>query len=134
MALYLVETICKLAADAAAKQKDPKQWWPYLHAFRQGASRRLCARLDEMRAQAIAGKIKSDDPNSLLPAPANVYELAQGRNQEWLKQHYPKLRTSRTKTTVHNSEAFAAGAAAANSIGLHKQVGRRSAASKQLLH
>jgi Protein of unknown function (DUF2786) len=125
MASYLIDTICKLAEQAAEKQPAGERW-NFLHAFRIGASARLRERIAELEIQARAGKMKAADKDSLLPALANIYQTTAAANQAFLKSHFGKLKHTKVSTKVLNGKGYAAGSAAANSVGLNKQVGKKS--------
>jgi hypothetical protein len=133
MASFLVETICQLA-EQAAKGQPAGERWGFLHAFRQGCSSRLCERIDEMRQQAIAGQMKAADPDSLLPALANLYQTNAAANAEYMKGAFSKIRRTKVSTLVRNGAGYHAGSAAANGIGLHKQVGGKSKSSQKALN
>jgi hypothetical protein len=128
MAAYLVETVCKLA-ESAAKAEPAKTRWGFMHAFRQGCSTRLRERIEEMRAEAIAGQMKAADPNSLLPALANLYQTTAAANAAFMKGM--RIRHTRVNEHVRNGAGYHAGSAAANGIGLRKEVARAGSKSAQ---
>jgi hypothetical protein len=123
MASYVVETICKLASAAAEKQ-PPKERWQFMHDFRQGCAGRLRSRIEKLQQEARAGSMKAADPDSLLPALANLYDTAQTANDAFIKSAYGKTRKGRAHSrSIRNGAGYMAGSKAGESIRLNKQVG-----------
>jgi hypothetical protein len=124
MALYLVETVERLAREAEGLYGAHDR-----HAFKLGCARRLAVRLRVLRRERVsaAAKAKQGTPtgNRNLPTLADVYKAHETANHElYLKIHG---RMPHGGSTIGTSRvgAYAAGHAAGGDIGLDAQVKAR---------
>ena len=118
---YLVSTIGKLAHEGSKSQPEDKRP-SWRHAFRHGCADRLRERIEELREQARKGKARQAEGSSNLPALANLYDVAAKANADFMAKAFPKLKTSKVNAKLTSATGYAAGKAAAESVGLHKQV------------
>jgi uncharacterized protein DUF2786 len=127
MAEYLVLTV-----DRLAKAEPTLHGANDFHAFKVGASRRLATRLREQRdarlaTERVAQAAASKHPayaGTTLPAIANLYKAHQLANDSLFSSlHTFKLGKAKSPTTSR-AGAYARGQAAANGVGLDRQVSR----------
>ena len=73
MAAYLVQAVEREANETAADVPGDERR-RFRHSFAEGCTNRIYERLEQMRLEAQARRMKSEDPNSLLPALADLYQ------------------------------------------------------------
>jgi hypothetical protein len=78
-----------------------------------------------MKQAARAGQMKAADPDSLLPALANVYDAAKARTDDFIAGRFGKLRKSHSRSSVSDSSGYHAGYSAGDGVSLNRQVGTR---------
>jgi hypothetical protein len=90
MAGYLIQTVERLADEEAAKVPGEERR-RFRHSFSEGCANRIYERLEQMRLAAQAGRMKADNPNSLLPALADLYQSNRARVDDFISAHFGKL-------------------------------------------
>ena len=120
MARYLVEAVTRLAKEAAATVPGPERR-RYRHSFAEGCAYRVCDRLKQMQLEAQAGRMKAEDPNSLLPALADLYQTSKARVDDFIVSHFGKIQ----KSKHYIGGGYVNGYNAGDRVGLHRQVGRK---------
>jgi Protein of unknown function (DUF2786) len=126
MADYLVQTIKRLAEEAAAEVPSDERR-RFRHSFAEGCASRIYERLEEMRLEAQAGRMKSDDPNSLLPALADLYQSSRARVDDFITAHFGKLHHRTHYAGGGHNGGYVTGYNAGDKVGLHRQViGKRA--------
>jgi hypothetical protein len=121
LASYLIETVERLANKAAAKVPGDERR-RYRHAFAEGCAARIYERLEALQIEAAAGRMKAADPDSLLPALAELYHTNQARVDDFITSHFGRL----SHRTHHASGGHGGGYGAGDQVGLHRQVGRNA--------
>ena len=110
MASYLVETVERLANEAAAEVPGDERR-RFRHSFAEGCAARIYERLEALQMEAAAGRMKAADPDSLLPA---LYHTNQARVDDFITSHFVRL----SHRTHHASGGYGG-----DQVGLHRQVG-----------
>ena len=87
MASYLVETVERLANKEAAEVPGDERR-RFRHSYAEGCATRIHERLEQMRVEAQAGRMKAEDPNSLLPALADLYQTHGARVDDFIADHF----------------------------------------------
>jgi Protein of unknown function (DUF2786) len=118
MASYLMATVERLANESAAEVPGDERR-RYRHSFAEGCAARIYERLEALQAEAAAGRMKAADPDSLLPALADLYQTNKARVDDFITNHFGKL----SHRTHRASGGYIAGYAAGDKVGLHRQVG-----------
>lgn len=132
MADYLVHTVKRLAEEAAAEVPGDERR-RFRHSFAEGCASRIYERLEEMRLEAQAGRMKSDDPNRLLPALADLYQSSRARVDDFITAHFGKLHHRTHYAGGGHNGGYVTGYNAGDKVGLHRQlIGKR--AHKSLTH
>ncbi|HJU10707.1 MAG TPA: DUF2786 domain-containing protein [Candidatus Binataceae bacterium] len=124
MASYLVETVERLANQAAAKVPGDERR-RYRHSFAEGCATRIYDRLEQMRLEAQAGRMKTEDANSLLPALADLYQSNKARADNFIASQFGKIRNETHYASVGHEGGYVMGCNAGDKVGLHRQVGRK---------
>jgi hypothetical protein len=126
MAGYLIDTIERLAnKEAAEVPGDERRRFHY--SYTEGCATRIYRCLEQMRAEAEAGRMKAEDPNSLLPALADVYQANKARVDDFIADHFGKVcRRTHYNSGGHDS-GYISGYNASGKVGLHRQLGRKHA-------
>ena len=105
----------------------------FRHSFAEGCASRIYERLEEMRLEAQAGRMKSDDPHSLLPALTDLYQSSSARVDDFITAHFGKLHHRTHYAGGGHNGGYVTGYNAGDKVGLHRQViGKR--AHKSLTH
>ena len=126
MADYLVQTVKRLAEEAAAEVPGDERR-RFRHSFAEGCASRIYERLEEMRLEAQAGRMKSDDPNSLLPALADLYQNSKARVDDFITAHFGKLDHRTHYAGGGHNGGYITGYNAGDKVGLYRQVvGKRA--------
>jgi uncharacterized protein DUF2786 len=124
MASYLVETVERLANQDAAEVPGYERR-RYRHSFAEGCAIRICERLKQMQLEAQAGRMKAEDPNSLLPALADLYQTSKERVDDFIADHFGRIHHYTHYASVGHDGGYIRGYNAGDGVGLHRQVGRR---------
>lgn len=122
MASYLVEAVTRLANEAAATVPGDERR-RYRHSFAEGCTYRVCDRLKQMQLEAQAGRMKAEDPNSLLPALADLYQTSKARVDDFIVSHFGKIQKTKYYIGGGHSGGYVTGYNAGDKVGLHRQVG-----------
>jgi hypothetical protein len=89
--------------------------------------------LEQMRLEAQAGRMKSENPNSLLPALADLYESSRARVDDFITVRFGKLHHRTHYVDGGHNGGYVTGYNAGDKVGLHRQVsGKR--AHRRLTH
>jgi len=134
MAEYLVETVKTLSIEGARKKTDlpVNERASYMISFRRGCADRLRNRIDLLREQAKKGTVKPAEGDSKLPALADIYAVSQTRLDDWMKQHYPKLKNVKSKATVRDLNGYQDGRDAAEKVELKPKKKVEKKGAKQI--
>jgi Protein of unknown function (DUF2786) len=122
MAGYLIQTVERLADEEAAKVPGEERR-RFRHSFSEGCANRIYERLEQMRLAAQAGRMKADNPNSLLPALADLYQSNRARVDDFISAHFGKLNHRTHYASVGHEGGYVTGYNAGDRVGLHRQVG-----------
>jgi hypothetical protein len=76
-----------------------------------------------MRLEARAGRMKADDPNSLLPALADLYQSNGARVDDFITTHVGKLHHRTHYASTGHDGGYVTGYNAGDRSGLDRQVG-----------
>src|SRR5689334_5704326 len=90
MASYLIETVERLANEAAAEVPGDERR-RFRHSFAEGCAARLYDRIEALRLEAQAGRMKAADSDSLLPALADLYHTSKARVDDFIANHFGRL-------------------------------------------
>ena len=129
MASYLMETVERLANKEAAEIPGDERRH-FRHSYAEGCAMRIYGRLEQMRLEAQAGRMKAEDPNSLLPALADVYQTNRARVDDFIADHFGKVYRRTHYTSGGHDGGYILGYNAGGKVGLHRQLGRKH---KQLI-
>ena len=129
MASYLIETVERLAKKEAAEVPGDERR-RFRHSYAEGCATRIYERLEQMRVEAHAGRMKAEDPNSLLPALADLYQTNGARVYEFIADHFGKVYHRTHYTSGGHHGGYIVGYSAGGKVGLHRQIGRKQ---KQLI-
>lgn len=124
MASYLIETVDRLASKKAAEVPGDERR-RFRHSYAEGCATRIYERLEQMRAEAQAGRMKAEDPNSLLPALADVYQMNSARVDDFIADHFGKVYRRTHYTSGGHHGGYILGYNAGDKVGLHRQIGRK---------
>jgi hypothetical protein len=122
MASYLIATVERLANESAAEVPGDERR-RYRHSFAEGCAARIYERLEALQAEAAAGRMKAADPNSLLPALADLYQTSKARVDDFITNHFGKLSYRTHRVNGGHGGGYIAGYSAGDQVGLHRQVG-----------
>jgi Protein of unknown function (DUF2786) len=122
MASYLIQTVQRLADEEAAEVPGEERR-RFRHSFSEGCANRICERLEQMRLEAQAGCMKADNPNSLLPALADLYQSSRARVDDFITAHFGKLHHRTHYASVGHDGGYVTGYNTGDRVGLHRQVG-----------
>jgi Protein of unknown function (DUF2786) len=122
MAGYLIQTVERLADEAAAEIPGDERR-RYRHSFAEGCAIRICERLEQMRLEAQTGRMKSADPNSLLPALADLYHGSKARVDDFIMVHFGKLHHRTHYASAGHNGGYVTGYNTGDKVGLHRQIG-----------
>ncbi len=122
MASYLIATVERLAHESAAEVPGDERR-RYRHSFAEGCAARIYERLEALQAEAAAGRMKAADPNSLLPALADLYQTSKARVDDFITNHFGKLSYRTHRASGGHGGGYIAGYGAGDKVGLHRQVG-----------
>ena len=131
MASYLVETVERLANEAAAKMPGDERR-RYRHSFAEGCATRIYDRLEQMRLEAHAGRMKTENPNSLLPALADLYQTTKARGRRLHRQALRQHSQRNALRQYRHEGGYVMGYNAGDKVGLHRQVGGKHQAPHRL--
>jgi hypothetical protein len=127
MASYLIATVERLAKEAAAEiPGDERRRFRY--SFAEGCAARIYERLEALHAEAAAGRMKAANPDSLLPALADLYHTNKARVDDFIASHFGGLSHRTHYASGGHGGGYIAGYGAGDKVGLHRQVslnGRR---------
>jgi hypothetical protein len=126
MAGYLIQTVERLAEEAAAEVPGDERR-RFRHSFSEGCANRIYERLEQMRLAAQAGRMKAADPNSLLPALADLYQSSRARVDDFITVHFGKLHHRTHYASAGHNGGYVTGYNAGDRVGLHRQVGGKQA-------
>ena len=90
MASYLIQTVERLANQEAAEVPGDERR-RFRHSFSEGCGTSICERLEQMRLEAQAGRMKADNPISLLPALADLYQSSRACVDDFITAYFGKL-------------------------------------------
>ncbi|HKD90254.1 MAG TPA: hypothetical protein VKB56_00070, partial [Terriglobales bacterium] len=93
------------------------------HSFAEGCANRIYERLEQMRLAAQTGHMKAADPNSLLPALADLYQSSRARVDDFISVHFGKLHHRMHYASAGHNAGYVTGYNAGDRVGLHRQVG-----------
>jgi hypothetical protein len=124
MAGYLIETVERLANKEAAEVPSDERR-RFRHSYAEGCATRIYGRLEQMRLEAQAGRMKAEDPNSLLPALADVYQTNRARVDDFIADHFGKVYQRTHHTSRGHDGGYIRGYNAGGQVGLRRQVGRK---------
>jgi Protein of unknown function (DUF2786) len=124
MASYLIETIERLANKEAAEVPGYERR-RFRHSYAEGCAIRIYERLEQMRVEAQAGRMKAEDPNSLLPALADLYQTNRARVHDFIADHFGKVYHRAHYTRGGHDGGFIVGYNDGGKVGLHRQIGRK---------
>ena len=122
MASYLIETVQRLANEEAAEVPGDERR-RFRHSFSEGCANRICERLEQMRLAAQTGRMKADNPNSLLPVLADLYQSSRARIDDFITAHFGKLHHHTHYASAGHDGGYVTGYNAGDKVGLHRQVG-----------
>jgi hypothetical protein len=132
MFVYLEKTVKRLSNEGA-KQFSKSEWSPYVVAFRNACSVRLCHRILDRIEAAKRGEINSESTGRALVV-ADLYTKTQNALKLFIEKNVGGMRTRHSSlSTKYHSQGGSDGYAAGGSIGLdgqvagranHKQIGR----------
>ncbi len=122
MASYLIATVERLAHESAAEVPGDERR-RYRHSFAEGCAARIYERLEALQAEAAAGRMKAADPNSLLPALADLYQTSKARVDDFITNHFGKLSYRTHYASGGHGGGYITGYTAGDKVGLHRQVG-----------
>ena len=122
MAGYLIQTVERLAEEAAATVPGDERR-RFRHSFSEGCAARIYERLEQMRLAAQVGRMKAADPNSLLPALADLYQSSRARIDDFITVHFGKLHHHTHYASAGHNGGYVTGYNAGDRVGLHRQVG-----------
>ena len=126
MASYLIQTVERLAHEEAGEVPGDERR-RFRHSFSEGCANRICERLEQMRLEAQAGRMKTDNPNSLLPALADLYQSSRARVDDFITAHFGKLHHRTHYASDGHNGGYVTGYNTDDRVGLHQQVrGKRA--------
>jgi hypothetical protein len=129
MASYLIDTVERLAnKEAAEVPVDERR--RFRHSYAEGCATRIYERLEQMRVEAHAGRMKAEDPNSLLPALADLYQTNRARVDDFIADHFGKVYHRTHYTSGGHHGGYIVGYNAGGKVGLHRQIGRKPAVDR----
>jgi hypothetical protein len=123
MASYLIETTERLANEEAAQVSGDERR-RFRHSYAVGCAMRICERLEQIRLAARAGRMKAEDPNSLLPALADLYEQHKTQVDNFIADHFGKVYRRTDYASRGHDGGYIRGYNAGENVGLHRQVDR----------
>lgn len=124
MASYLIETVECLANNEAAEVPGDERR-RFRHSYAEGCAIRIYERLEQMRVEAQAGRMKAENPNSLLPALADLYQTNRARVDDFIADHFGKVYHRTHYTREGHDGGYIVGYNAGGKVGLHRQIGRK---------
>jgi hypothetical protein len=124
MASYLIQAVERLANKEAAEVPGDERR-RFRHSYAEGCAIRIYERLEQMRLEAQAGRMKAEDPSSLLPALADVYQSSKARVDEFITVHFGKVHQRTHYASGGHDGGYVCGYHAGEKVGLHRQVGRK---------
>jgi len=122
MASYLIETVERLANEAAAEVPGDERR-RFRHSFAEGCAARIYDRIEALRLEAQAGRMKAANPDSLLPALADLYCTSKARVDDFIISHFGRISHRTHYASGGHGGGYIAGYAAGDKVGLHRQVG-----------
>jgi hypothetical protein len=90
----------------------------------EGCATRLYERLEHMRLEARTGRMKAEDPNSLLPALADLYQASKARVDDFVADHFGRIHRRTHYASRGHDGGYIRGYNAGEKVGLHRQIGR----------
>jgi hypothetical protein len=127
MTQYVCDSIYKEATRAARSQSDPS----YHRSFCKGAAHRVYRRCEEIREQAERSSAQQSSGTALVLA--SLYQQETLANRALINQMFDKVKSSKSRERGANWDAYSAGRAYGDKIGLHTQVGGKSNSNNGLL-
>jgi Protein of unknown function (DUF2786) len=124
MASYLIDTVERLANKKAAEVPSDERR-RFRHSYAEGCATRIYERLEQMRLEAQAGRMKAEDPNSLLPALADLYQASKARVDDFIADHFGKVYRRTHYASAGHDGGYVTGYNAGEKVGLHRQVARK---------
>jgi Protein of unknown function (DUF2786) len=124
IASYLIQTLERLAKKEAAEVPGDERR-RFRHSYAEGCSTRIYERLQQMRLEAQAGRMKAEEPNSLLPALADLYETNRAQVDDFIADHFGKIHHRTHYASRGHDGGYVCGYNAGENVGLHRQVGRK---------
>jgi hypothetical protein len=121
MASYLIQTVEGLADEEAAEVPGDERR-RFRHSFSEGCANRIWERLEQMRLAAQAGSMKAENPNSLLPALADLYQSSRARVDDFIAANFGKLHHRTHYANTGHGGGYVTGYNAGDRVGLDRQV------------
>jgi hypothetical protein len=125
LASYLIETVERLANEAAAEVPGDERR-RFRHSFAEGCAARIYERFEALQAEAAAGRMKAADPDSLLPALADLYHTNKARVDDYITSHFGRLSHRTHYAGGGHGGGYIAGYGAGDKVSLHRQVGLKA--------
>ena len=125
MASYLIETVERLA-HKEAKEVPGDERRRFRHSYMEGCAIRICERLEQIRLEAKAGRMRTADPNSLLPALADLYQVSKARVDDFIADNFGKISRRTHYARGDHGGGYIAGYHAGDKVGLNRQLGAKA--------
>jgi Protein of unknown function (DUF2786) len=122
MASYLMETVERLANESAAEVPGDERR-RFRHSFAEGCAARIYDRIEALQLESQAGRMKATNPDSLLPALADLYHSSKARVDDFIANHFGRISHRTHYASGGHGGGNIAGYAAGGKVGLHRQVG-----------
>jgi hypothetical protein len=124
MASYLIETVERLA-HKEAKEVPGDERRRFRHSYVEGCAIRICERLEQIRLEAKAGRTRTENPNSLLPALADLYQVSKARVDDFMADDFGKIYHRTHYASIGHNGGYIVGYNAGEEVSLHRQVGHQ---------
>jgi hypothetical protein len=124
MASYLIGTIERLANKMAGEVPGDERR-RFRHSYAEGCATRIYERLEQTRVEAQAGRMKADEPNSLLPALADLYQTNRAQVDDFIADHFAKVYSRTHYSSRGHDGGYILGYNAGGKVGLHRQISRK---------
>ncbi len=123
MASYLIQTVERLANKEAAEVPGDERR-RFRHSYAEGCATRIYERLEQMRLEAQAGRMKAEDSNSLMPALADLYLASKTRVDDFITDNFGRIYHRTHYASGGHNGGYITGYNAGENVGLHRQIGR----------
>jgi Protein of unknown function (DUF2786) len=124
MASYLIQAVERLASKEAAELPGDERR-RFRHSYAEGCATRIYERLKQMRLEAQTGRMKVEEPNSLLPALADLYKTNKAQVDDFIANRFGKIHHRTHYASGGHDGGYIAGYNAGEKVSLHRQVGRK---------